>query len=599
MGPDNVLRWTMKKHLAQLGADVTVFRRVSITLAPDIKRTMRPEDWEEYETKTKRSWVAQCDCAVCGNTYYTDWVNTARHKGIALIEGPDGCTYPSIDDHDPQEGSCIEIGEGDGFLCPYCAAVTHLRHASRLRGGRTWKLCVASVDNIGKYTAVLCWLVSRCLDEDGNDIHGIRPWQAYVIDEAGRLNRYLFDQHQEEWRYSHTRCDAFFCKYPSSDGGVYNYRYGGYTCNELPSLVGCTGEKTGLHAYVRCGGQMPILYLKTWRWHKGIENLVNAGWTPLVEGFFETETDGKDKEIPCAVMDGIELDAKRPYEMLHMDRAAFRAVRKERPEGWSLTQYEAWIKYIECGGLADGAMFDRYYGVFGLSGTNALFEMRGIKPEIDFPKLERYLQKQGMRCTDAGTLLDTWKMEIRMFGRCHLTGEELWPRNLFETHERLARMVRLEQNRDDWSKFLAGFVAVRERYKALEWTDGELCVVLPKDNGDLIREGDVLRHCVHSYGESHVSGRHTIFFIRKYRRPERCYYTLDINMNGKPVRNQLHGYGNEHHGPNKQYSHSIPKKVEAFCDRWEREVLMPWYREQEAKKKAEKAKKLGKEVKTA
>ena len=37
------------------------------------------------------------------------------------------------------------------------------------------------------------------------------------------------------------------------------------------------------------------------------------------------------------------------------------------------------------------------------------------------------------------------------------------------------------------------------------------------------------------------------------------------------------GYGNERHGPNKEYKHSIPQPVRDFCDRWQREVLLPWF----------------------
>ena len=81
----------------------------------------------------------------------------------------------------------------------------------------------------------------------------------------------------------------------------------------------------------------------------------------------------------------------------------------------------------------------------------------------------------------------------------------------------------------------------------------------------------------------------TIFFIRHYRRPERPYYTLDIDMTGRPVEKQLHGYGNERHGQYKQYTHSIPKKVRDFCDRWKNEVLIPWYVEQQKKQEVKSA----------
>ncbi len=155
-------------------------------------------------------------------------------------------------------------------------------------------------------------------------------------------------------------------------------------------------------------------------------------------------------------------------------------------------------------------------------------------------------------------------------------GETLWPRDLMAAHD---RVVQLWTGRGNAS-YQMGFTSTFIKYRELEWTDGDLCVVLPRTEEDLAAEGKTLRHCVGTYGNQHCSGN-PIFFIRHYRRPERSYYTLQINMNKAiPVEVQLHGYGNEHHGEHKQYRHKIPQKVRDFCDRWEREVLMPWFADQ-------------------
>ena len=122
----------------------------------------------------------------------------------------------------------------------------------------------------------------------------------------------------------------------------------------------------------------------------------------------------------------------------------------------------------------------------------------------------------------------------------------------------------------------------------MEWTDGELCIRLPRDNGELVAEGDTLRHCVGGYGKGHIEGRTVVFFVRHYRRPERSYYTMDYGFNAnEPHRHQLHGYGNERHGKHKEHSHRIPQKVKEFCARWEREILMPWWYSQQSKKNNE------------
>lgn len=595
--PKAVLRYALKKHLDDLGGERTVFKRVNISVVPDLlQEIMPPEMWEEYETSRRSKWAAECVCSVCGEVWHTGWVNGSFLKSIALVEGEDGLTYPCLDDYDPGIGTFIEVAPNDGFLCPFCSAVTTLTHASSIRGGRTWRLLIASVENVGIYTTIFYWLVARTIDEDGCVFSRILPWNAYVIDEAGALKRFIYTD-GSGWRHSKQAGDAFYSKYSSMDGDLYNYRRGGYACDQVPNLAGCTGEKTGLQAYMTAGGQLPVLYMKTWRRHRTIENLVNSGWAALIEQNLQSESN--DQEIPYAICPGVFFGSAKPHEMLHMDRISFRELRRKNSHGWHLHQYECWLNYLESGGTADAVMFDNYYKSFKLSGINAVLSLREMCPQVDLPKIDRYLSKQGLRHDEVQLLLDTWRMTIQLFGRTQLSSEEMWPRNLFDLHERLSRQVRLEQSKDDWSKFLSGFIAVRERFRELEWTDGELCVVLPKDNGDLIREGDVLRHCVYSYGADHVSGRHTIFFIRKYRRPERCYYTLDINMTGQPKEQQLHGYGNERHGPHKEYSHSIPNKVRLFCDRWKSEVLMPWYREQEQRRRQQADNVNGKEAKTA
>lgn len=589
-GPDNVLRYTLKNHLDLLGGDRTVFKRVPITMAPNlVAEIITPQMREEYETAKRGRWAAECNCSVCGEQYYTGWISGPRMKAICLMEGEYGLTYPCMgdDDFDPAYGTYIEVAQGDGFLCPYCSSVTHLSHASSLRGGRTWQLLMSSVDNVGIYTTIFYWLVGRTVDEDGCVFSRIRPWQAYVIDEASRLQRFIYKA-GDGWRWSRCRNDAFYSRYPSMDGGMYNYRMNGWAFDQVPDLTGCTGEKTGIQSYTMAGGSRPVLYIKSWQRHRALENIVVSGWTSLIEHGLETESE--KGEIPYAVFSNINWESAKPHEMLSMDKPSFNALRKKYPCGWHATEYEAWLNYSHSGGSCNAMEFDRFFNSFNLEGVNILIGLRSMDKTVDFPKVERYLTKQGLHCSDAHMISDIWRMTRQLFGRKQMTAEEMWPRNLFDVHERLSRLVRLEQNKDDWTKFLAGFQMVRDKYHALEWTDGELCIVLPHDNGDLIREGDILRHCVHGYGSQHVSGEQTIFFVRKYRRPERSYYTLSIDMRGKPKRNQLHGYGNEHHGPCKQYRHSIPKKVQDFCAKWEREVLMPWYREQtklEARRKSE------------
>lgn len=47
-----------------------------------------------------------------------------------------------------------------------------------------------------------------------------------------------------------------------------------------------------------------------------------------------------------------------------------------------------------------------------------------------------------------------------------------------------------------------------------------------------MQEGATLKHCVGGYAKSHASGR-IILFIRHERRPERSWYTLNVDLKTK------------------------------------------------------------------
>ena len=125
---------------------------------------------------------------------------------------------------------------------------------------------------------------------------------------------------------------------------------------------------------------------------------------------------------------------------------------------------------------------------------------------------------------------------------------------------------------------------------ALAWSDGEICIRAAATPGELKEEGRVLKHCVGTYCGKHAARTDVIFFVRHARRPERSWYTLDINMTGRiPKEVQAHGYRNEWYG--KAGHGKIPQKVRDFCDRWEREVLAPWYAQRQERKNKQKRRK--------
>lgn len=574
--PEGLVEWVIKHHGSkELGGEYCIFHA---------ERMRWPGG--------KSGWAAECTCTACQEEFITR--KEPGIQGICMVRGEDNQCYTvePWEAVNPYMG--IEVNRsGDDMECPFCGSQVTVVHRGEIgRAGKVKRIMVLSVQNVDGYTALIYWMIWRRLSEYGISEYGAEPEDAYVLTEHGGLRRfthaerygafYSYSRRQlARWKPMSGNKDIGECVY-SDWGSISGRKQGFYVWPECPDLEGTTGEKTGLAEFLRKDGHPPIAYLKLWRKYRCIENLCRQGQAELVQQILrQARVYAYCDELEMKKY--LDLTKRRPHEILGISRGAFRWLRKERVE-LTLHDMELWKEYKDTGGGMELPRFleiSRGTGFVNMKTALELMRTEGIGLE----KLQRYLSKAGGGLKDAGILKDTRRALRELYGR-ELTQEELWPRNLHDAHDRAHRMLLAQKQEAASRRMQEGFRSVLERYSGLQWTDGELCVVLPKDNGELVREGAVLRHCVGGYGDAHIRGSSVIFFVRHYRRPDRPYYTLAIDMQKRPRERQLHGYGNERHGPNKEYSHTIPKKVRAFCDRWENEVLLPWYLKQKKEETA-------------
>ena len=583
--PEGLVDWTRREVGGDLGHEYCVFRSVRVPEGNSMEELM-----EGGAPRRRTVWAAECTCTDCHEDFIT--AKVPGGKQIVLFQGEDGWNY-TIEPGAPEleHGEVQVQTEGDDFLCPMCGGEVELVHASSVRRGRTKRVKVVTVQNVLGYTGIFYWLVWRKINEFGLTEYGADPEEAYILTESGGLVRYahrvrngFFSSMSNlmEWKLMSDNADTIDRIYADWKS-INNRKQGAAIYDVFPELGGTTGEKTGLIEYIQAGGYRPVEYLKKWRRYRGLENLCKQGQARLVVQIVRSAS-MHGYQFESEAEPYLELKKKKPHEMLRLARGEFRQAQRM---GLVLDMglLREWKEYrFRISGSFMNYMKDveRFRGYM-----RRVFELAKRWGDTDTDKIARYLkEKQGLRLNEVGLLVDTREMAARLYGDRVLTREELWPRRLQETHDRLSQMLVERENQEESQKLLEGFQRMRQWYGCLEWTDGELSVILPQCNEDLIREGKVLRHCVGGYGSRHADGTSLIFFVRKYRRPERSYYTLNISMTGKPKEIQLHGYGNERHGANKEYSHKIPAKVRAFCDRWENEILLPWYqRRQEEQKK--------------
>lgn len=583
--------WIRKEFYgSELGGDFCVFSRKSICVEDEqIGRTMSADDWERYESKVHYHWAAECYCTACGERFIAGWNKNHPNKryGIRMYAGDDGENYDGyIPENALPDVDFMTYYEDNEITCPRCGERISLIHRSRLKHGRTHQMLVTSIEAVDNYTVLMTWRARRYVGQwnpyNLDDFFEILPREALAIDgrKAYRFKHSMLpgifsaEVQLGEWEpTNYYNDDLAYHRYYDYNAGE-TYKIDAVVYRNIPDLTGTTGEKTGLAEYV--GGHIeelePLIfaYLKMWRQHPTIENIIKSRWRCVLDT--ELRRLARNENYAYSAKYSVDTDLfnfgeKAPHKMLGISRQSLK-----HDFGWTckdFREYNFWKFTFENVTEAD---FDDWLGFFEGSTLHSLaITLSDYDDGYNYKKVINYLIDRSL-LTSANVAAQTWVDYRDMLGGGEHTYREIFPKNLRQAHDELVERTEAEKQ----SMYEAKFAELAEKYSALEWTDGDLCIRIAQNEQELIDEGKVLHHCVGGYGHKHASESDVIFFVRHYRRPERSYYTLDINMKGSvPCEVQLHGYRNELY-PSKHFRRSaIPQKVRDFCDRWESEILIP------------------------
>ena len=571
----------------ELGGNLLIFARESYC---------GDTGWDLYDKSIKPKWGARCTCTACGEDFWAGWLPGG---GITMFVGEDGTAYDGI----PDKGSDIDVvayPDGDNTVCPCCLAQVKVTHRKNLKNGRTHRIMAGSVEIVGDITVVMSWMITRRVDVYGCWDVETEPAGAVAIMPGRKLRRYTHMARNgygssymlPDWKLISGRDDPFQIKYYSYESCCHK-KHGAWMWTDVPDLTGTTGEKTGLAEYIKSGGTWPVVYLHLWQQRPAVENLLKCGWTRMIVDRIDDETIaaaqyGGRCKIP-ETDDLADWDLVKPREMLSMTKEE---IRHGKEWNWNAGTAALWNEACAYGicGKGSATYFNDMILKYGFANVNLFVGTATDGYELpDFAKIDAYLEKQ-YRKFDLPRR-GGFSMYIDYFKELDLLvnepqDDEILPRNLRAAHDRLFSAKKLKED----ASSIANFEALAQKWAALEWSDGEICILLPRCNNDLVAEGHTLHHCVGGYGQTHLRGK-LVLFVRHARRPERSWYTLNIDTTGKtPRRIQLHGYGNEWANGKKL---QIPQRVLDFCDRWEHEILAPVFDAVKAGESKQQKKKKG------
>lgn len=324
----------------------------------------------------------------------------------------------------------------------------------------------------------------------------------------------------------------------------------------LHSLTERELKRTGLRELVNCVGKVDVEeYLINVRRHPEYEKLSKAGLGLLVIDDMDSYG-GMLKDI---------RDAKELAKALGIDKARMKRL-KENKGG---RMFLAWLKYEK---TLDTILPDdvlRYFSGEKISPDN----LQEMKKRMSERKICNYLKRQSaLSGRKAGELISTWEDYIHMASRIGMdTRTELVykPKDLKKAHDDAvaisggANMARrageIAEKFPDIEKI---YREIREKY---QYREKKYSIIVPERIEDIIREGKILGHCLHSsdryFERIHIRESY-IVFLRYTEEPDKPYYTLEIEPNGTARQKRTVG----------DNQNADLEEAKNFIRRWQKEV---------------------------
>ena len=280
--------------------------------------------------------------------------------------------------------------------------------------------------------------------------------------------------------------------------------------------------------YEKYAGKLLMYYLYLYCRHPNLEYLMKQNYD-LIDEMYTGYWGGVAKlTLPSC----INWKSNNLLEMLGLTRSEFKALKgQEHLYGAYKVNKEHFPKVTAEDLILISKTFGHEYGTL-----SRFLDATGATPQ----RMSRYLADKQINTRDYSDYLDQCKKlkyNTKDTAIC-------FPHNFEAMHERLSATIEYQHDK----AVRAEFTKHIEERKQLEFSDGNLMIVQPKQLSDIAYEGKALSHCVGGYAERHAKGALSIMFIRKKSEPDKPYYTMEVSADGKIV--QVRGKRNI--APNKE-----------------------------------------------
>lgn len=452
-----------------------------------------------------------------------------------------------------EKGKCSHCGKEIIYLCSGRRTYEHSRSSGfemvdKYPGGFVVRVGVASNKLKTSEPSKITTVIQEC------------SRVIYAVDNEKYTCKAVRSYSWENWKQKGMRWACDFNGRERDTDNFYRAVYWGYIkhaiySGNLNGLKDRLPKRSALEKLIRSGTKMNIkTYLRAEEQNPALEMLVKMDMNRLATEIMDVSYDGRL----------LNQDATEIAKMLKIDNA--RLKRLKALDGGIVA-----LKWFQEEKKENTVYPDEMVAFFQkakLEPANVTF----ISDRMTKVQIWHYLDKQAdMAAESPEQIVTTWTDYLRMATtlKYNLTLEQNYkPKSLSQAHAECIELIEADGMKKIAKDISKRFPKVNQVVKELtkyEFADKEYCIIAPKEIMDIVREGTILHHCVHTcdYYFDRISRKESyLLFLRKASEQDTPWYTLEVEPGGNIRQKRTTG-----DNQNDDFKKAVP-----FLKKWQREI---------------------------
>lgn len=338
-----------------------------------------------------------------------------------------------------------------------------------------------------------------------------------IIFDGKSIKQYYYDYYKNSYkRWIAKNSKDYYC-YPYAP---YLYK------KNLRSIESVIGKKSAIVQYIRAGNKNIKTYIEKELEKPYLEKIIKAGLNELGRDVID-----RSKYLPNPKYDECATELAK---ILLIDKNRLARLRKMKMQNYAALM---WLQEEK---KNDTTYDNELIEEFALDDIIP-FSFEFLEAKMSYRKIYNYLIVQTDPDETLKSTISTWKDYMNMAKKLGMRTEceQIYkPKNLKDEHDKCVEMMQkgeLEIETKALENKWPTATAIIKTLTKYEYKGEKYSIVAPKSIYDIVVEGTILKHCVHTcdfYFDAICRKESYILFLRRNDRINTPYYTLEVEPSG-------------------------------------------------------------------